>query len=139
MQRALQSADVLLGLLVDEGLLSRTLAETLSARVRDSWVPLGKILRQQGSLTMGQLMDLLQEQANAPGLRLGDLALRLGLCTPVDIERAVRTQAESSPHVIELLLRERHCEPEKLCRVLARYVRLLEEGLDAAQPARGGA
>ncbi len=135
MQRAMQSADILLGLLVDEGLLSRALAETLAARVRDSWIPLGKILRQQGSLTMGQLMDLLQEQANAPSQRLGELALRLGLCSAVDIERALRTQAESSPHVIELLLREGHCEPEKLCRVLSRYVRQLEERLDAAQTA----
>jgi hypothetical protein len=128
-----QSAGGLLELLVEEGLLRRDLAETLSARVRDSWIPLGKILRQQGSLTMGQLMDLLQEQANSPSLRLGEIAVQLGLCTPADLERALRTQREASPHVIDLLLREGLCEPEKLCRVLARYVRTLEERLSEAQ------
>jgi hypothetical protein len=135
MQRAVPSSDALLGLLVDEGLISRAVADTLAVRVRDGWIPLGKILRQQGALTMGQLMDLLQEQANSPGERLGGLALRLGMCTPADIERALRTQAEASPHLIELLLRGNHCDPERLCRVLARYVRLLEERLDANQPA----
>jgi hypothetical protein len=135
MQRAPQSAHELLDLFVEEGLVSRAMAETLHARVRDSWIPLGKILRQQGALTMAQLMDLLQEQANAPGRRLGELALQLGLCTPADIERALRAQREASPHVIDLLLREGHCEPEQLCRVLARYVRQLEERLEAAQPA----
>ena len=130
-----QPASGLLELLVDEGLLRRDLADTLSARVRDSWIPLGKILRQQGSLTMGQLMDLLQEQANAPSMRLGDLAVQLGMCTPVDLERALRTQREASPHVIDLLLRGGLCEPEKLCLVLSRYVRALEERLSEAQSA----
>ena len=129
MQPVPRSADGLLELLVEEGLLSRALAATLSARVRDSWIPLGKVLRQQGSLSMGQLMDLLQEQANTPGTRLGDLAVQLRTCTPADIERALRTQRETSPHVIDLLLREGHCEPDKLCRVLSRYVRSLEERL----------
>lgn len=135
MQHAPQSADGLLDLLVEEGLISRAMAETLAGRVRDSWIPLGKILRQQGSLTMGQLMDLLQEQANSPSVRMGDLAVQLGLCSAADVERALRTQRESSPHVIDLLLREGHCEPEKLCRVLSRYVRTLEERLGTALPA----
>lgn len=134
MHHALRSADDLLDLLVEEGLLSRPIADTLSARVRDSWVPLGKILRQQGSLTMGQLMDLLQEQASTPSLRLGHLALQLGMCSAAELERALRTQRESSPHVIELLLREEHCDPAQLCRALARYVRQLEERLGALLP-----
>jgi|RhiMethySRZTD1v2_1073278.scaffolds.fasta_scaffold377224_4 hypothetical protein len=134
MQPPPQSADALLDMLVEEGLLTRTMAETLAARVRDSWIPLGKILRQQGSLTMGQLMDLLQEQANAPSMRMGDLAVQLDLCTQADLERALRTQRGASPHVIDLLLREGHCEPEKLCRVLSRYVRDLEERLGSGLP-----
>lgn len=135
MQQAPQPALGLLDLLLEEGLLSRAVAETLSARVRDSWIPLGKVLRQQGSLTMGQLMDLLQEQANAPSQRMGELAVQLGMCSAADLERALRTQRESSPHVIDLLLREGHCEPEKLCRVLSRYVRALEERLCESQSA----
>jgi hypothetical protein len=134
MQHAPQSADTLLDLLVDEGLIVRALADTLAARVRDSWVPLGKILRQQGALTMGQLMDLLQEQASSPTLRIGQLAMQLGMCSPAEVERALRTQRESSPHVIDLLLREGHCEPEKLCRVLSHYVRDLEERLGSVLP-----
>jgi len=135
MQHTPQTPDGLLELLVGDGLISQALADTLAARVRDSWIPLGKVLRQQGSLTMGQLMDLLQEQANAPSMRLGDLAVQLGMCTPVDLERALRTQREASPHVIDLLLRGGLCEPEKLCLVLSRYVRALEERLSEAQSA----
>jgi len=134
MERAPLPADALLDLLVEEGLISRAEAEPLAARVRDSWIPIGKILRQQGSLTMGQLMDLLQEQANTPHIRLGELALQHELCSPADVERALRTQRETCPHVIELLLRGGHCEPEKLCRVVSRYVRELEERLAAAEP-----
>lgn len=122
-------ADELLDLLVGESLLSRAMADTLAGRVRDSWIPLGKILRQQGSLSMGQLMDLLQEQANAPHLRLGDLAVKLGICTQDDVERALRIQRESSPHVIDLIVREGHCDADRLCRVVSRYVRRLEERL----------
>jgi hypothetical protein len=134
MQPSHSASEALLDMLVEEGLLSRTMAEALAARVRDSWIPLGKILRQQGTLTMAQLMDLLQEQANAPSMRMGELAVHIGLCSQADIDRALRTQRGSSPHVIDLLLRENHCEPEKLCRVLARYVRDLEERIAAGQP-----
>jgi hypothetical protein len=135
MEQAHPPAAALLDLLVAEGLISRTVAEALAARTRDSWIPLGKVLRQQGSLTMGQLMDLLQEQANRPRMRLGELALELGLCSPADLGRALRTQHETSPHVIDLLLNEGHCEPAKLCRALSRYVRQLEERLGELQPA----
>lgn len=133
-----QPTDELLDLLVGESILSRAMADTLSARVRDSWIPLGKILRQQGSISMGQLMDLLQEQANSPTTRLGDLAVQLGMCTQEDVERALRIQRESSPHVIDLLVREGHCDAERLCRVLSRYVRRLEDRVGApasSQPA----
>lgn len=126
-----QPTDELLDLLVGESILSRAMADTLAARVRDSWIPLGKILRQQGSISMGQLMDLLQEQANAPATRLGDLAIRLGMCTQDDVERALRIQRESSPHLIDLLVREGHCDADRLCRVLSRYVRRLEERVGA--------
>ena len=43
---------------------------------------------------------------------MGDLAVQLDLCTQADLERALRTQRGASPHVIDLLLREGHCEPE---------------------------
>jgi len=134
MQHTPQTPDGLLELLVGDGLISQALADTLAARVRDSWIPLGKVLRQQGSLTMGQLMDLLQEQASSPTLRIGQLAMQLGMCSAAEVERALRTQRDSSPHVIELLLREGHCDPEKLCRVLSRYVRDLEERLGSVLP-----
>lgn len=136
MEERTQPADELLSLLVDDALISRAQAETLAARVRDGWIPLGKILRQQGSITMGQLMDLLQEQASSPHSRLGELAVRLEMCSQADVNRALQTQRETSPHLIDLLAREGHCDPDRLCRSLARYVRRLEERLGTQLPLR---
>ena len=126
-----QPVEDVLDLLVEDALLSRAMADALVVRARDSWIPLGKILRQQGAISMGQLMDLLQEQANEPGTLLGEIAVRLGYCQKAEVERALETQREMSPHVIDLLLAEGTCDTDRLCRVLARYVRRLEERLSS--------
>src|SRR6185436_8632729 len=94
----------LLELLVQEGILDSSNTHSLEERTHAGWIPLGRILREQGKLTMAQLMDLLQIQAAEPHTRLGDLALRRNLCTPADIEQAMNVQRASSPHVLDLLL-----------------------------------
>lgn len=119
-----------LDFLVETGVISPTLAETLKSRTRDEWIPLGKILRQQGHLTMGQLMELLQLQAREPDVLLGDLAVRQGQCTRADVTEALRVQADSSPHPLELLLQDRTCDHERLLAALATYIRRLEGRLD---------
>jgi hypothetical protein len=122
--------------LVEVGVITPSSCETLKSRTRDEWIPLGKILRQQGHLTMGQLMELLQVQAREPDTLLGDLAVRQGLCTRADVTEALRIQSDSSPHPLELLLQDKTCDHDRLLSALATYVRRLEDRLDPVEQRR---
>lgn len=114
-------------ILVEEGVLTRDAAAELRQRVTDSWVPLGKLLRQRSLITMTQLLDLLDVKSREPSARIGDLAVRAGYCTREQIDVCLAQQRELSPHPLELLTRDRDCDPIRLCQALTRYVRELDE------------
>lgn len=116
----------LLDLLVTQQVITPASAEKVKTRVRDAWLPVGKILRQRGHLTMGELMDLLQMQTAEPHLRLGELAVREGYCAEEDVQEVLRIQRETSLHPLEVLLGEPDCDRERLLEVVLRYVRELE-------------
>ena len=59
-------SEELLDLLVEEDAVPRHVANVLRSRLRETWVPLGKILRQKGWLSMPQLTEVLQLQAQTP-------------------------------------------------------------------------
>jgi hypothetical protein len=130
MQAPPQSRLDFLDFLVEMGVISPSLCEALKSRTRDEWIPLGKILRQQGHLTMGQLMELLQLQAREPHTLIGDLAVREGQCTREDIVEALRIQFDASPHPVDLLLQDKACDHDRLLTALATYVRRLESRLE---------
>jgi len=90
----------LLDMLVDEQILSIAAATNIRSRVEEAWVPIGKILRQRGHLTMAEMMHLLELQTAEPHLRLGELAVREHFCTEADLEEALRLQRENSPHAL---------------------------------------
>lgn len=125
--------DALLDVLVADEVVSRADADLVRARLRDAWIPLGKILRQHGKLSMSQLLDALQAQQETPGRALGELCVSRGYCTVADVVAALRVQRQVSPHVIELLVQDGTCDLAKLCTSLARYVRELESRLAEAQ------
>jgi hypothetical protein len=116
----------LLDMLVEEGLISSSAVLEIQAKASAAWVPIGMFLRQRGHLTMKQLIHLLELQTSEPYVRLGELAVREGLCTEEDVPEALRLQREASPHPLDLLLSEPRCDREQLCRVLIRYIRQLE-------------
>ena len=118
---------LLLDMLVDDHLIDRDTREHILARTRDQWVPLGKILKQRGRLTMAQLMSLLERQNESPEHLLGELAVREGYCTEEDVHEALRLQREISPHPFEVLVREVAVDRERLIEVFIRYVRQIEE------------
>lgn len=126
------ASEELLDVLVAEGVVVPAVADSVRSRHRDTWVPLGKILRQKGSLSMGQLVELLQLQSKNPGLRIGDIALEREFCTRAEIEDALRTQRDLSPHVLDLIAEAQGVDPEKLVRALGRYVRTLEARIQTA-------
>jgi len=119
-------SEELLDLLVEEGAVARTVADSVRNRLRDTWIPIGKILRRRGALTTAQLEDLLQLQAATPEMRLGEIALERGYCSAVQLEDALRVQRELSPHVLDLLAETAGVEPEHVLRAITRYVRELE-------------
>jgi xanthosine utilization system XapX-like protein len=119
----------LLDMLVGEGLVTKSTAIQIKNRVRESWVPIGEVLRAQGHVTTSQLMDLVQLQAAEPHLRLGELAVREGFCTEQDLLDAVSIQRESNPHPLEILLADFTCDRDRLWSVVVRYMRQLESRL----------
>lgn len=131
MESQKSASEELLDLLVEERVVARATADSVRSRHRDTWVPLGKILREKGWLQMGQLVELLQLQAKNPGLRLGDIALERGFCTQAQIDDCLRTQRDLSPHVLDLIAGAEGVESEKLIRALGRYVRTLEARIQA--------
>jgi len=114
-------------ILVEEGVLTREAAAELQQRTADAWVPLGKLLRQKGLVTMAQLLELLDAKSREPDARIGDLAVRAGYCTREQVEACFTQQREFSPHPLELLARDRNFDPLRLCHALTRYVRELDE------------
>jgi hypothetical protein len=125
----------LLDLLVEEEALPRPVAEALRARLRETWVPLGKILRQKGWLSMPQLTEILQLQSQTP-LRLGEIACLRGYCTSEQVEQALHIQREMSPHALDLVFQAEGVDVTKVVRAVTRYVRRLETRLHAAPAVR---
>ena len=118
-----------LDMLIEDGLITPDAAERIQTKVHDAWTPLGEILWKQGHLTRTDLMQLLKLQACEPHLRIGEIAVREGLCTERDILKAIQRQRESSPHQLDLLSEELKGESDRLCKVLIRYIRQLEARL----------
>ncbi len=125
----------LLDLLVEEEAIPRPVAEVLRARLRETWVPLGKILRQKGWLSMPQLTEILQLQSQSP-LRLGEIACLRGYCTGEQVEEALHIQREMSPHALDLVFQAEGVDMTKVVRAVTRYVRTLETRLHSAAAPR---
>ena len=116
----------LLDVLVEDGVLARAAADAVRHRQRETWIPLGTILRKKGALTAAQLVELLQVQSQDPRSRLGEVAVQRGYCTAAEVDDALRTQRELSPHVLDLVAESADVEPARLLRAVTRYVRGLE-------------
>jgi len=102
------------------------LAELRRSWTPESWRPLGEILVRSGSLTLRQVAGLIGMQATEPHMRIGDLALREGLCTLEQIEDALQQQRVMCPGPIELLMRDKRVDGEQLLDALVKYARSLE-------------
>lgn len=112
--------------LVEGGALDATLAAEFRDQVDASWAPLGQILVRRGALDLAQVMGLLTMQADEPERRIGDLAIREGMCSPEEVAAAVLEQRATSPHPVELLLRDPRVNTGGLLGPLVEYVRWLE-------------
>lgn len=102
------------------------LAEIRASWTPDSWRPLGEILMRNGSLGLSQVARLIGMQSLEPHMRIGDLAVREGLCSAEQVEAALQMQREACPGPVEILLRDKHLNGEGLLDALLMYARYLE-------------
>lgn len=93
---------------------------------------LGKILLDEGLLSVRQLMEIVGSQLDRPRLRLGELAVAAGLCTEADIERCLHIQKEESRRAVESFLGGADHRVLGLVRALYERVRTLEDKVERA-------
>jgi hypothetical protein len=91
-----------------------------------AWRPVGEILIRKGVLSLKQVTSLIGIQAGEPQLRIGDLAVREGLCTAAQVREALDSQRAACPGPAELLLGDDRVDSEQLLDALLMYARYLE-------------
>lgn len=93
---------------------------------RKMWRPLGATLIKLGILTWEEVTHLLRIQADEPHVRIGELAVREGLCRGEELDEAIRYHAIRHPHPFELLARDPRLDERVVFDALVGYARHLE-------------
>lgn len=120
--------------LQDRELLSVADAASLRERAEKERLPIGQILVLSGTFSVRQVMQVLEAQADRPHVRFGELAVRLGLLTTVELEAALRQQRERRRHQIEIVRREELVPVRELDAALITYVEFLEMAAGEESP-----
>ncbi len=123
----LQARDRLWQLLLEAEILSPAAAEELKQRIIGARPPLGKILCEERFVTVSHIMRLLEIQAEQSHLRIGELAVKHGYCSEVEVDIALRIQRQSTLHPVELLLEDKNIDQTKLGQAALKYIRFLED------------
>lgn len=130
------SSEALWAELVAHGVLERELVEAFRlATPGDPWVPLGKVMLDEGVITLRQVMDVLAAQSAAPEARFGEIAVRDGHCTVADVRRCLDIQARETPGSIEYALADVDVPPGRVIAALASYARYLERRIESGATA----
>lgn len=110
----------------DRGLVSDALATDVRTQAAEERIPLGRLLLEQGALTVRDVMKLLTMQADAPGLRFGELAIREGLISCGQLEAALMRQRSARNHQVDVVRKLGLVTPCELQALVVDYVRFLE-------------
>lgn len=131
MPHAQERSDEFWNQVIEKRALSLDLVEKHRRSMRETpWVPLGRILIREGILSVRQVMGLVAMQVSEPHIRIGDLAVREGLCTPEEVAHCLDQQAASSPGPIHLLLKDENVSQDRLVNALVGYIHFLEGQLE---------
>lgn len=131
MPHAQERSDEFWNQVVEKRALSLDLVEKHRRSIRETpWVPLGRILIREGVLSVRQVMGLVAMQVAEPHIRIGDLAVREGLCTPEEVAHCLDKQAASSPGPIHMLLKDENVSKDRLVNALVGYIHFLEGQLE---------
>jgi hypothetical protein len=112
--------------LADRGLISPALAEDIRHDAHTQTVPLGKILLEDGALGVRDVMKVLACQADAPGERFGEIALRLKMISSTQLEAALQRQSTARRHQLEVVRARGALSPCELESLTLDYLRFLE-------------
>ncbi|MBV1859931.1 MAG: hypothetical protein KUG77_16080 [Nannocystaceae bacterium] len=112
--------------LVDRGLLDTGQAEAVRYRSAGERTAIGQVLVMRGVLTVRQVMNVLSLQADLPDVRFGELALRAGYLTTVELEEALKFQAAHRRHQIAVVTQDGQLERPELEAAVVAYVHFLE-------------
>lgn len=111
---------------IDRGLIQTEAAESVRSRAMSERTPIGRLLVMRGVLSVRQVMNLLELQADLPGVRFGELGLRVGYVTTVELEEALKYQATHRRHQIEIVDQDGLLAEPDLAATVVAYVQFLE-------------
>lgn len=112
--------------LLDRELINLEQATCIRRRSKHDRVPIGQLLITEGYCSVRQVMNLVAMQEENPGVRFGELAIRSGHLTSIELDDVLRLQGEYRYHQIEVALQQRLMPKEKLYRLVICYVRYME-------------
>lgn len=110
----------------DRGLVNGQTANEIRTTVEQARVPLGRLLLEAGAMTMRDIMRVLALQSDMPGVRFGELAIRVGLINTVQLEDALSRQSTARKHQLEVVRELELFDDGELQNVMKDYVVFLE-------------
>lgn len=111
--------------LVLRGAVSPQMLEIARAALARSFKPIGQIALQHGFLSVAQLMQVLQRQADTQA-RFGATAVELGLLTDEQVQELLEKQKHLSTTPQDAIITAGAMTPANLNRYLAEYLREME-------------
>lgn len=119
--------------LLDRSMIDGEAAARVRERAATERSAIGQILVMQGLLSVRQVMNVLEQQADDPGVRFGELALKLGYLTTVQLESALQFQRSHRRHQVAIVRDEGLLRGPELNGAIVGYVQLLELQSQAEQ------
>lgn len=110
----------------DRGLISDALLLEVRTVATEGRIPLGRLLLESQAMNVRQVMKVLALQAEAPGLRFGELSIREGYITTAQLEAALVRQSTARRHQIDVLRDMRLMTHSEFEALLMDYVGFLE-------------
>ncbi len=108
-----------------KGVVSKPQALEAISQQEKRWMPIGKVALAKKLLTMKQVFDILNKQADVRK-RFGELAVDLGYLTEKDVEMLLVAQREENQHVGEVLVSLGHLDKNVLREEIRSFLRFTD-------------
>lgn len=124
----MQRSTTFIRFLTAESLLTYEQAKELDEAASRARSLLGQMMLRRKHLTLRQMVELLELQANQPNKRIGELAVEAGHVDQRTLDALLAEQsAARTQHPIDTLRRANILAPEVLVEAMSEYIKLAEE------------